>query len=52
MTTKKTKLLKIDPKDFETVVEKAEQYTNGNVTAWIIYASTIHEPRPEELVSN
>ena len=52
MTVKKQKLLKIDPKDFEIVVEKANQFTGGNVTAWIIYASTIHEPKPEELVAS
>lgn len=52
MKNKKQKLLKIEKEDFALIVQKAEKYTAGNISAWMIYASMMHEPSKEELIAS
>ena len=51
MSDKKSVLTRFTISDYEHVKELAEEYTNGNMTAWIVYASTRYVPSEDELVS-
>lgn len=43
-------LLKLSDSDLERMRKKADQYTGGNLSAWIRYASSRLEPKEEDLV--
>jgi hypothetical protein len=49
---KKPVSLKFDPDDWQVVLAKAARHTNGNASEWIRYASTMLEPRKEDLVDD
>ena len=49
---KKPVSLKFDPNDWQVVLAKAARHTNGNASAWIRYASTMLEPKKEDLVDD
>lgn len=40
---------KISPTEYEVLEEKAKQFTNGNVSEWIRYASLNYKPSKTEL---
>jgi hypothetical protein len=47
---KKPVSLKFDPDDWQVVLAKAARFTGGNASAWIRYASTMLDPKTEDLV--
>lgn len=44
----KSFVVKFSDNDFAVVKEKADQYTNGNVSEWVRYAAKL-EPRESDL---
>ena len=46
----KSILLKVTLDQYEEIKTKADEYTGGNVTEWLKYASRKLEPRNEDLV--
>ena len=50
MSDIKPVLTRFKVEDYEKVLEMAKLYTGGNITAWIVYATTRYQPSEEELV--
>ena len=50
----KNKLLtvKVTPSDFDIIRNKAELYTEGNISEWIRYSSTLLNPKSKDLVDD
>lgn len=46
----KNVLIRFPFNEYIKVKEYADTYTNGNVTAWILYAATHHIPAKEDLL--
>lgn len=41
--------IKVTADDKKELQKKANEYTQGNLTAWIVYAGKNYVPKPEEL---
>ena len=44
--------VKVTPEDYEVIKEKANQYTGGNVSEWVRYASTNLLPKSHDLTDD